>query len=116
MICQIESVTGLANLDAIAGCSGVDVLWVGHFDLSNSMGIPRRFDEPRFVDALQQVAEAAKRHGKAAGIQPGNPRQASEWTEIGFNALSWASDAALYRGALAAAVAALREQAGQRRL
>src|SRR5262249_11179546 len=39
VICQIESTTGLANLDAIAATPGVGILWVGHNDLSVSMGI-----------------------------------------------------------------------------
>ena len=39
VIAQIETEHGLANLDAIAAVDGVDVLWVGHFDLSNFMGI-----------------------------------------------------------------------------
>src|SRR5258708_10582212 len=54
VICQIESETGLKNLDAIAGTAGVDVLWVGHFDLPQSMGIPPPVFSPRFPGPLRQ--------------------------------------------------------------
>src|SRR3954463_13286292 len=37
-ICQIESTLALENLDAIAATPGVDVLFIGHFDLTQSMG------------------------------------------------------------------------------
>jgi 2-dehydro-3-deoxyglucarate aldolase/4-hydroxy-2-oxoheptanedioate aldolase len=113
IICQIESTVGLANLDEIAATAGVDVLWVGHFDLSQSMGIPARFDAPEFLNALQKVVEAASRHGKHAGIQPGTVEQAAQWMAIGFNVVSWSSDVAVYRAALAAGVSQIRELAGR---
>lgn len=100
VICQIESTTGLENLDAIAATPGVDVLWVGHNDLSVSMGIQGKFDHPDFRAALAQVVEAANRRGKLAAAQPGNAKQAEDWLAIGFHVLSWKTDIALYRGAL----------------
>ncbi len=108
VICQIESTKGLENLDAIAAVAGVDILWVGHFDLTQSMGIVAQFDHPRFLEALRQVPAAARRHGKAAGIQPGSREQASAWRKAGYNVISYGSDIAVYRGALAAAVGAVR--------
>jgi 2-dehydro-3-deoxyglucarate aldolase/4-hydroxy-2-oxoheptanedioate aldolase len=113
VICQIESTIGLANLDAIAATEGVDVLWVGHFDLSQSMGIPAQFHHSDFLDALRAVAVAARRHGKHAGMQPGTIEQAAEWMEVGYDVMSWSSDIAVYRGALNSGVAQLRERAAK---
>ena len=110
IICQIESVTGVRNAEAIAAVEGVDVLWVGHFDLTQSMGIPAQFAHPQFRQALQQVVAAAKRHNRALGIQPGNWEMAEEWIKLGFNAISWSSDIAVYRAALAEAIQKLRER------
>src|SRR5204863_6469626 len=100
VICQIESVIGLANLDAIADTTGVDLLWVGHYDLSQSMGICGRFDHPEFIQALRKVVESAGRHGKLAAIQPGAVEQAESWLDSGFRVLSWKTDIAVYRAAL----------------
>ncbi|MCS6951621.1 MAG: aldolase/citrate lyase family protein [Bryobacteraceae bacterium] len=108
VLCQIESVLGLENADEIASVQGVDVLWVGHFDLTQSMGIPGEFTHPRFVDALAAVVAAAKTYGKAAGIQPGSLEQAREWLALGFSMLSFGSDVAVYRDALAGALQAVR--------
>lgn len=44
VITQIETKEGLGNVDAIAAVPGVDALWVGHFDLTNFLGIPGAFD------------------------------------------------------------------------
>lgn len=108
VICMIESPAGLANLDAIASTPGVDVLWVGHFDLTQSMGIPGEFERREFLDALRSVVSAAKRHGKAAGINPTNADQAQQWLELGFNVISWGSDSGIFRDALAAGVSEIR--------
>lgn len=109
VICQIESPTGVANADAIAATAGVDNLWVGHFDLSQSMGIPGEFQHPDFLAALRTVTAAAKRHGKRAGIQPGNMEQAQAWMGLGFNVISWGADSAVYRQAMMTGLAALRQ-------
>jgi 2-keto-3-deoxy-L-rhamnonate aldolase RhmA len=100
VICQIESVQGLANLDGIAATPGVDILWVGHNDLSVSMGINGKFEHPEFRDALVKLVDAANRHGKLAAAQPANANQAEEWFRAGFHVLSWKTDIALYRAAL----------------
>jgi 2-dehydro-3-deoxyglucarate aldolase/4-hydroxy-2-oxoheptanedioate aldolase len=65
---QVESPAAVEAADAIAAIDGVDVLFVGPADLSHSMGMPGRFDEPAFVGALDRVVAAARTHGKAAGI------------------------------------------------
>ena len=113
VICQIESVTGIANIDAIAATEGVDLLWVGHNDLSQSMGFCGKFDDPEFRQALGKVVEAARRHGKLAAIQPGNIAQAESWFGLGFQVLSWKTDIALYRDALHKEIEELRRVAAK---
>ncbi len=108
IICQIESARGLANSEAIAAVQGVDVLWVGHFDLTQSMGITAEFSNPLFLDALRAVAAAAKKHGKHAGIQPGDLEQARLWMSLGYDVLSWRTDVAAYRIALTDSIRDLR--------
>jgi 2-dehydro-3-deoxyglucarate aldolase/4-hydroxy-2-oxoheptanedioate aldolase len=112
IICQIESREGLEELEAIAATPGVDVLWVGHFDLTQSLGIPGQFDHHLFLDALKHVVDTAARHGLGAGIQPGSLAQAQEWMEIGFNVISYGGDFSVYMDALSRAVAEVRKLAG----
>lgn len=109
IICQIESTQGLENLEAIATTPGVDVLWVGHFDLTQSMGIPGQFQDKRFLDALDLVVSTAAKHNLRSGIQPGSMEQAREWSDVGFNVISYSADIAVYIGAMAESVTSLRQ-------
>ncbi|MBM3560900.1 MAG: hpch/hpai aldolase, partial [Alphaproteobacteria bacterium] len=47
----IETAEGADNADEIAAVPGVDCLWIGHFDLTCSLGIPGEFGNPRFRKA-----------------------------------------------------------------
>jgi 2-keto-3-deoxy-L-rhamnonate aldolase RhmA len=109
IICQIESVEGLADLDAIATTPGVDVLWVGHWDLSQSMGIPGQFQHPDFLAAVRRVAETARKNGLGAGIQPASVEQARAWMEMGYNVISYSGDYSVYAAALSQAVGEIRK-------
>lgn len=110
IIAQVESPKGVANLEEIAATPGIDILWVGHFDLSQGMGIPAQFHHPDFLAAMEKVVAVARKHGKLAGIQPSTMEQAEEWVKLGFNVISWKTDSGLYGGALRSEVAALRTQ------
>jgi 2-keto-3-deoxy-L-rhamnonate aldolase RhmA len=108
-IFQIESGQAVDNAAEIAGIDGVDVLFVGPTDLSHSMGIPGRFDDARFNDALRTVAEAASAAGKAAGILLRTASEAPRFRELGYRFLGIGSDAAFVtdaaRSAMSAAIA-----------
>ena len=108
VICQIESKEALDNLDAIAATPGVDVLWVGHFDLTQSLGIVGEFHHDDFLNALKRVVEVTKQCGQAAGIQPGSLEQARSWMDIGCNMISYSADHGVYSAALHSAVEDLR--------
>jgi 2-dehydro-3-deoxyglucarate aldolase/4-hydroxy-2-oxoheptanedioate aldolase len=96
VICMIESQEGLDNLDEIVATPGVDALWVGQFDLSMDLGIISQFQHPKMIEALRLIAESAKKHGKAAVMQPSNLAQAQEWLDLGFNVMSCAADFFFY--------------------
>lgn len=113
IICQIESVEGLENIEAIAGTPGVDVLWVGHFDLTNSQGIPGQFNDRRFLDALKLVVDVCRKYNLGAGIQPANLAQAQEWMAMGYNVISYSGDFFVYAEALRQGVEGVRKLAGE---
>ncbi len=113
VICQIESVEGIENLEGIATTPGVDVLWVGHFDLSQSMGIPGQFHDERFVDNLKRVIAVCDAHNLGAGIQPRDMQQTAEWLAVGFNVISYGTDMSVYLAAMTDAVTQVRALAAK---
>ncbi len=113
LICQIESVTALRNLEEIAFEPGVDCLWVGHMDLTQSMGIVGQFGNQDFLAEMRKVAKTASDRGLFAGIQPGTLQQARDWMDIGYNLISYSTDIGVYGSALASELKAVREVAPQ---
>ena len=91
---------GLENVDAIAAVPGIDVLWIGHHDLTNSMGIPGQFDHPRYVEAVQRVLDAANRNGKAAGFMAPTIEIGKVLLRQGFRILAYSGDLWIYQQAL----------------
>jgi 2-keto-3-deoxy-L-rhamnonate aldolase RhmA len=69
-VCQalIESRLGVRNADGIAATDGIDILAIGANDLTAEMGFPGDVRRPEFVGACKAVADAARRHDKAAII------------------------------------------------
>jgi len=112
LIAQIETVRGLDNLDAIAAEPGIDVLWIGHHDLTNSMGIPGQFDHPRYLEAVERVVDAVKRNGKSAGFMAPTIEMGQALLRQGFRILAYGGDLWIYQQALRHGIAALRASAG----
>ncbi|MFP3952481.1 MAG: hypothetical protein ACLFVP_10130, partial [Candidatus Bathyarchaeia archaeon] len=54
----------------IVSVDGIDACYVGPWDLSNNLGysVPPKYDDPRFIEALDKVVETAEEHGKPAGL------------------------------------------------
>lgn len=99
LIAQIETERGLHNVEEIAAVDGVDVLWVGHFDLSNFMGIPAQFEHPRFIEAMTHVAHVAKKHGKVAGFMATDTAWIDRAKHMGYTLLAAGTDTALLQQA-----------------
>lgn len=110
---QIETAAGLAAVEEIAAVDGIDVLWVGQFDLTASMGIPGQFDHPRYHEALRRVVAAAEDRGKAAAFMATSPQEAEMVLSTGFRCIAYGGDLWLYQEALRAGVAATRDAAAR---
>jgi 2-keto-3-deoxy-L-rhamnonate aldolase RhmA len=105
---QIETADGLANVEEIAAVDGVDVLWVGHYDLTNSLGIPGQFDHPDYLSALDRVVKAAHANGKPAGFMAGSQAEAAMLVERGFRILAYGGDLWVYQDALRSGIEQVR--------
>lgn len=92
VIAQIETERGLENVEEIAAVDGVDVLWVGHFDLTNFLGIPGDFDNKLYTDALDRVIAAGRASGKGLGFMAGDATWARDYRARGFNMIAAGTD------------------------
>lgn len=109
---QVETAEALECVEGIAAVDGVDIIWIGHFDLTISMGIPAQFDHPRYHEAVERIVAAAKANDKAVGFLASGPEEAKALTEQGFTLLAYGSDLNVYRDALREGLATIRKSLG----
>jgi 2-keto-3-deoxy-L-rhamnonate aldolase RhmA len=91
-VVQIETGESVANLESIAAVEGVDVLFVGPLDLSVSLNMPGRFDDPAFRKVLATVGEVSRAAGKAAGILLPGPELIEFVHSLGFTFVAAGAD------------------------
>ena len=108
VIALIETRAGIENVEAIMATPGIDVGWMGHFDLTNSMGIDAQFDHPRYRSAVRKLVAACKRSGKVAGFLCGDVKTGRRYLDWGFRMLCYGTDTMVYQQALKEGIAALR--------
>ncbi len=110
-IAMIETPAGVENVGAIVGTPGVDALWVGHFDLTATMGMAGHFENPEFLGAVDRIVSAAEAQHKVVGIMAANVQEAEGYIRRGFRLIAFGGDAALYQQTLGAGVEAVRSLA-----
>ena len=112
VIALIETATGIANADEILSVPGIDVGWLGHFDLTNTMGITAEFTHPDFHKAVAKLLKACKKHGKAPGWLAGSVAAAREWRAKGIRCLCYGTDIGVFQTALSSALGELKSDQG----
>ena len=108
VIALVETAEGIKNVDEIAAVEGVDVVWLGHFDLTNFMGIPAQFQHPDYLAAVDTLIAAARKHNKAAGVMAADMVWGRDYMAKGFKAIAYGLDLALLQKALGEGLASLR--------
>lgn len=83
-IVMIEEARAIDKIDEIAATPGVDVLYIGTSDLSFSLGLRGRQDDPLLQEALRKVVAAANKHGKFVGRPGLTAAKIAEYQEQGF--------------------------------
>ena len=95
VIAQIETERGVENVEEIAAVPDIDVLWVGHFDLTNFLGITAAFDHPKYVKAIKRIVAAARKHKKGLGFMPTDAAWTKQYLKYGFNMMAAGTDPAI---------------------
>lgn len=111
VMCLIETEEGIRNVDEIAAVPGVDVLWLGHFDLTNFLGIPAQFDHPKYVAAIEKLVAAANKHGKILACMSADDNWSREYWDKGFRLFAMGVDSMLLQSALKQGLGALQSLA-----
>lgn len=108
LMCQIETPAGVENVGEIAASDGVDLLFVGPFDLSASLGHLGQPDHPAVREAVDAVEKAAKAAGKLLGAIPTPGRSPADLYAAGYDLVVGGPDNGLLREAAEAEAARLK--------
>jgi len=95
----VEDVNGLANLDDILAVEGLDVVYVGIYDLSQVLGLAGQVNHPTVLDTVTDVVERIVGAGKVAGAVCRDREHLSWLLDSGFRYISYLCDTALMQAA-----------------
>ena len=94
-VVQLETKQGWEARDEIFSVPGIDASFIGPNDLSLSLGLPRQYDHPTVVAAMDDIFESAAAHGVAPGMHCFNVESTITWLQRGALFMAFSSDLAL---------------------
>ena len=83
VITSIEGTEGINNLGEILKVKGIDVIFVGPYDLSQSLGVPGQVTHQKVIDRVREIVQLSKKAGIAVGLFVETPEAAREWVRQG---------------------------------
>lgn len=73
IIAHVETAEGLQNIEAIVAQPGIDICYVGTFDLAIELGVPGEMNSPVVLKALDRICAACKKHDVVVGANGSHP-------------------------------------------
>lgn len=95
IILQIEGVEGAANIAEIAAVPGVDMIFIGPYDLSQSMGVPGQIWHPSVAEEMKRIIAVCKEQQVATGVFTDTPEGVAYWKKLGVNYINYRIDTEL---------------------
>ena len=109
VIIQAEGKGFLERVDEILSVPGIDIVFVGPYDLSSSLGLIGQIEHPEVEKLVRQVVEKAAAHGVKVGCFADTPQMARKWRDMGIKFLGYSCDTAIFMNAARADIAAFQE-------
>lgn len=92
VIIHIEGMEGIQNLDQILEVAGIDVIFIGPYDLSQSLGIPGDVNNIMVEEKMKEVVNKAQAKGKIVGTFVDDINTALKWKSLGIQYISYSVD------------------------
>jgi len=107
VILQLEG-TQLEEYGKIAALPGVDILFIGPYDLSQALGLPGEIEHPRVLEEMRKIIAIAKQNRKTVGVFADTVAQAQRWIGAGVQYIAYSVDVGLFYNVCRDTVSALR--------
>lgn len=95
IILQIEGKEGAANIREIVAVPGFDMIYIGPYDLSQSLGLPGQIWHPTVADEMKRIIECCNEAGLATGVFTDTPEGVAYWKKFGVNYINYRIDTEL---------------------
>ncbi len=96
IVLQLEGVEAIKNLHGILSVPGVDIIFVGPYDLSQSLGIPGDVENPRVIEAMRGIVRECVSRGVVVGTFVDTIDAARRWRAEGVKYLCYSVDVGLF--------------------
>lgn len=83
VVAHIETAEGLRNAEEIISTPHLDMVYVGPYDFSVSMGHPGEYSHPEVLKAMNKILEICKAHRIAFGTTAADLEGAKYWIKQG---------------------------------
>ncbi len=110
LVIQLEGEEALRNLDEILDIKGPDIVFIGPYDLSQSLGVPGQVEHPTVVEKTKEIVKACLDKGIVVGNFTETPAQTAFWTGQGLRYMSFSVDMGIMYEASKNLVAELRRE------
>lgn len=91
-IAIIESIDGIINLEEIVKTESIDVIYLGTYDISVSLGIAGKTNDDRVYKILEESIKIIKENNKIAGCMFHDSEELDYFKELGFQMLAYSCD------------------------
>ena len=96
VILQAEGKKAVENLDEILDVPGIDVVFVGPYDLSSSLGHVGEIDHPEVVECIKGIIAKANAKGVKIGCFADTVEGGMKWRDLGVKFIGYACDTYLF--------------------
>jgi 4-hydroxy-2-oxoheptanedioate aldolase len=96
VIVHIEGRTGIENFEDIIGVAGIDIIFLGPYDLSQSLGVPGQINHPKVIEAMKTVITKAAAGNKFVGTFVETPEDYKMWKQLGLIYLAYQVDTGIF--------------------
>ena len=100
LILQVEGKEAITQIDEILKIKGFDILFIGPYDLSQSLGIPGQVEHPQIFTLCQELVEKGKESGIMLGIFVDTFEQAQKYKSLGIEYVAYSVDVNIFREAV----------------
>ncbi|MGQ9616287.1 MAG: HpcH/HpaI aldolase family protein [Spirochaetota bacterium] len=113
LIVQVEGKESIECLEEILSVEGIDVVFIGPYDLSQSLGLTGRVDHPEVVKKMREINETCLKKGVVVGTFVDTPEDARRWIDAGIRYISYSVDMGIFYNGCSDTVRRIKENRDQ---